>query len=297
MAKKQNKGSTSTDPLRRGREQPERTGRPTEGPIGNLIVIGASAGGYTALREVVQGFSDDIPAAIIILLHASTPIHVRGHKFSDWLREATRVPVYLIHSGDRLCSPCIYVVPPGMAVALEDRTLQLLPYDRGTGLFTTINLLFKSAAQKFRDRVIGVILTGLLQDGTEGLRAVHSAGGISIVQDPQEAEYPQMPASALQDLPVTFCLKLADIGPTLDLLARRKTELEPGLAISVRLLKERVALLARLIAQSKRNPETHQFLSAEMIELELELRSIQALLKVERPLREQSRKRKPTAKT
>jgi two-component system, chemotaxis family, protein-glutamate methylesterase/glutaminase len=279
MAKKHKTSATSTDSLRRGREQPERTGRPTEEPIGNLIVIGASAGGYTALRELVQDLSDNIPAAIIILLHASVRIHFQGHKFSDWLRESTRVPVYLIQSGDRLCSPCIYVVPPAMAAALEDRTLKLVPYDQGTGPVTTINLLFKSAAQKFRDRVIGVILTGLLKDGTEGLRAVHNAGGITIVQDPQEADYPQMPASALQDLPVTFCLKLADIGPTLDLLARRKTELETGLAVSVRLLKERVALLARLIAQSKRNPETHQFLSAEMIQLELELRSIQALLK------------------
>ena len=98
------------------------------------------------------------------------------------------------------------------------------------------------------------------------------------MQDPAEAEFPDMPASAMKDLPVTFCLKLADIGPTLDLLARRKTELETGMAVSVRTLKERVALLARLIDQSRRNPGTLQFLSTEMSALERDLCSIQALV-------------------
>ena len=117
-----------------------------------------------------------------------------------------------------------------------------------------------------------------MKDGTVGLKALHDAGGVTIVQDPAEAEYSDMPASAMKDLPVTFCLKLADIGPALDLLARRKTELETGLAHSVRTLKERIALLVRLTAQSTRNPDTYQFLSTEIIDLEDALRSIQGLL-------------------
>jgi chemotaxis response regulator CheB len=273
--------STASGRLRRGAEQPERTGRPTEGPIGNLVVIGASAGGYQALKTLVRDFSDDIPAAIIILLHGSAPDRFGSYDFSDRLREGTRVPVYPIQPGDRLCSPCIYVVPPGMVASLSGRTFTLSPYDRGSRPVSTINELFESAAQEFRDRVIGVILTGLLRDGTVGLRAVHNAGGITIVQDPQNAEYPDMPANAMQDLPVTFCLKLADIGVTLDLLARRKTELETGLSVSVRTLKERVALLLRLIAQSKRNPETHQFLLREMNALQVDLRAVQALAETE----------------
>jgi two-component system chemotaxis response regulator CheB len=145
-------------------------------------------------------------------------------------------------------------------------------------LVATINTLFESAAQEFGDRVIGVILTGLLKDGTDGLKAVHDAGGLTIVQDPTEAEYPDMPASAMKDLPVTFCLSLPEIGPTLELLARRETELETGLAVSVRTLKDRLALLIRLMDQSKKNLRTHQFLSTEMIALKDDLRSIQTLL-------------------
>lgn len=69
---------------------------------------------------------------------------------------------------------------------------------------STINCLFTSAAQAYRERVIGVILTGLMRDGTKGLRAVHEAGGLTIVQDPREAEYSDMPANAMEGLPVIF---------------------------------------------------------------------------------------------
>jgi|GEM_PF-1249906 len=271
--------STASIRLRRGGEQPERTGQSTELPIANLIVIGASAGGHTALQEVLREISQDIPAAVIIMQHLAPTITsgLESFRLAALLRGSTRVPVVEIQSGERMRASAIYTTPPGMAVSLKGRTLHLAPQERNAPI-STINILFKSAASEFSDRVIGVILTGLLKDGTAGLKAVHDAGGVTIVQDPADAEYPEMPASAMKDLPVTFCLKLADIGPTLDLLARRKTKLETGLAVSVRTLRDRVALLVRLMAQSKRNPETHQFLSTESIALELDLHSIQSLL-------------------
>ena len=284
--------STSRDRLRRGSEQLERTGRPAELPIPNLVVIGASAGGHNALWEVVRDISPDIPAAIIIMQHMSstTASRLQAFRLDDWLRDATQVPVTQIHAGQRLQPSMIYTCPPGMSVCLKGRTLHLSPQERDVPV-STINILFESAASKFSDRVIGVILTGLLKDGTAGLKAVHDAGGLTVVQDPAEAEYPDMPASAMEALPVTFCLKLAEIGPTLDLLARRKTKLETGLAVSVRTLKDRVALLVRLIAQSTRNPETHRFLSTEMIALETDLHSIQTLL--DNALTEDARRRAP----
>ncbi|HEU4686498.1 MAG TPA: chemotaxis protein CheB [Nitrospira sp.] len=265
--------------LRRHGEGPEHTGRPTETPLDNLIVIGASAGGHKALREVVRELSIDIPAAVIIMQHLPpTDSSVSAFAFADWVQESTRMPVAKILPGDWLRSGVLYVAAPGTAVSLNGRQLHQVPYQRGSARATTIDTLFASAAEAYRDRVIGVILTGLLNDGTKGLKAVHEAGGLTIVQDPQEAEFPQMPASAMKDLAVTFCLCLRDIGPTLDLLARRRANLETGLAVSIRMLKERVALLVRLIAQSKRNPVASRFLSAEVMALEGDLRSIQALL-------------------
>ena len=188
------------------------------------------------------------------------------------------MPVVQISDGERLRMRIVYVVPPGMSATLRAGRFHIVSYNKGLGPVTTINIVFESAAKAFGDRVIGVILTGLLRDGTVGLKAVHDAGGLTIVQDPEEAEYPSMPASAMADLPVTFCLRLSDIGLALDLLARRKAMLETGLAVSVRTLKERVALLVRLAGQSKRNPKTYEFLSTELAALKLDLCSIQKLL-------------------
>jgi len=182
-----------------------------------------------------------------------------------------------------------------MSVRLKEGILQVMEQDGRIVPLVTINTLFESAAQQYGHRVIGVILTGMLKDGTEGLKAVHEAGGITIVQDPAGAEYPDMPASAMKDLPVTFCLQLRDIGATLDLLARRKTELETGLGVSVRLVKERVAFLARLMAQSRTNLVTFQFLSMEMAALQRDLSLLEGLVTkalVENTAHQVARKRK-----
>jgi hypothetical protein len=99
---------------------------------------------------------------------------------------------------------------------------------------TTVNRLLTSAVNTYGRRVIGVLVSGFLRDGTVGLRAVHEAGGITVVQDPGEALYPSMPASAMEDLPVTFCLNLSDIGAALESLVRRTSQFETGLEVVVR---------------------------------------------------------------
>ncbi len=262
-------------PLRRGGQSAQDTDRSVE----NLIVIGASAGGHQALRQVVRDLSAEIPAAILILLHRPPPpSREEGFRLEEWLRISTRIPIVSVQSGARLQSGVISIVPPGTSVSLKGRILQVTEHERATRPAVTINTLFESAAQEYSHRVIGVILTGLLRDGTEGLKAVHQAGGITIVQNPAGAEYPEMPTNAMKEVPVTFCLELGDIGATLALLARRKTELETGLAASVRMVKERVGFLARLIAQSQRNPATFRFLSTEMAALQRNLSLLEALV-------------------
>jgi two-component system chemotaxis response regulator CheB len=171
----------------------------------------------------------------------------------------------------------IYVPPPGKGVVLKERTLHLEP-TIPIHPVSTINRLFESAAKSYHDRVIGVVLTGFLRDGKEGLKAVHEAGGLTMVQDPAEAEYPDMPENAMRDIPVTFCLRLAEIGPALDLLARRGTIFESGLASSVRMLKERVALFRRLITQSEGNVDTRDFLMVQLVALQEDFLATQKLL-------------------
>jgi len=247
----------------------------SETQIRNLIVIGTSAGGHGALIEVVRGLSADIPAAIVIMYHSPA---TNPFKLEDWLRRYTSLPVLHMRAKEKLRNGVIFIAPPGRAVSVEPGLLLVDSQHRDTPHRNIIDCLFASAAKAYDSRVIGVILTGLLNDGTVGLKQVYQAGGLTIVQNPEEAEYRDMPANAMKEVPVAFCLNVAEIGPTLDLLARRKARLETGVALSIRLLKERVALLVRLIEQSKQNVDTHQFLSQELFELEHDLQLIQKLL-------------------
>jgi two-component system, chemotaxis family, protein-glutamate methylesterase/glutaminase len=262
--------------LSRLNQQTEQFVHPTEQGIESLIVIGASAGGYVALQDAVKGLSRNLPATVIVLLHSGTST-IRENPLINLLGHACEIPVQAAHAGERLQPGKMYVTPSGHSVFLKERTLQL-EHTTQTHSTNTINRLFESAATAYHDRVIGVILSGLLRDGTAGLKAVHDAGGITIVQDPQEAEYPDMPGNAMRDLPVTFCLRLAEIGPALDLLARRGAAFETGLSASLRMLQERVKLFQRLIAQSKQNVDTRDFLMAQLAVLQGDLDATQKLL-------------------
>lgn len=162
--------------LTRTGQQPEQFLKPRECPVENLIVIGASAGGYHALQEAVKGLSWDLPAAVIILLHSGKQT-IEKSSLKNLLRTSTDLPIQLVLSEERMQAGRIYLAPPGQAVFLKERTLWLEP-TKSVHPVTTINQLFESAAKAYHERVIGVILSGLLRDGTAGLRARSSRGGI-----------------------------------------------------------------------------------------------------------------------
>lgn len=259
-------------------ERLQRQGQASTTGIENLIVIGASAGGHRAVVEIFKNLSADMPAAIVLLLHMplSSPSNLES------LGRFSQLPMIQVQNQEPLQQGFIFIPPPGRSVICSRGMLtveQGIP-DRPA---RTINRLFTSAAQAYGERVIGVILTGFLRDGTEGLRAVHEGGGLTIVQDPREAQYPDMPTNAMEGLPVTFCLNLADIGPALELLVRRTARFETGLAVTVRTLRDRAALLVRLVDQSSRNPGTREFLINELASLRREIESINDLLKTAAP--------------
>lgn len=242
--------------------------------IANLIAIGASAGGHPVFVEILKSLPADMPAAIVILLHAP----VGGRSFlKETLMRFSRLPIIKVENREPLQQGFIFVLPPGRS-AVFSRGMITIEHSIPNRPPVTINRLFTSAAQSYRERVIGVILTGLLKDGTEGLRAVHEAGGLTMVQDPREAEFPDMPSNAMEKLPVTFCLSLADIGRALELLVRRTARFETGLEVAVRTLRDRVALLVRLAEQSSRNSGTHRFLMNELASLRRDIQSIDDLL-------------------
>lgn len=260
-------------------ERLHRQGQTLPSGIANLVVIGASAGGHPALVDILKDFSANMPAAIVILLHMKLE---SSYRLDESLGRFSLLPMIRVQNQEVLRHGCIFILPPGRSATLDAGmiTVEDAILERPVN---TINRLFTSAAKSYRERAIGVILSGLLRDGADGLRAVHNAGGLTMVQDPSEAQFPEMPVNAMENLDVTFCLKLAEIGPALELLVRRTARFETGLEVALRTLRDRAALLGRLVAQSARNPGTREFLVAELTSLRHDIQSIDRFLTAASP--------------
>ena len=265
---------TSRDRLERRRPASSAWRGRKKRRINNLIVIGASRGGHRALAEIFKDLSVDMPAVIVIVLHMPTE---SLPAFKSIMGRYCRLPIKEIVDQERLQQGFIFVPPPGKSAEFANGMIRV-KHDIPEMRVSTINHMFKSAAREYGERVIGVILTGLWRDGTEGLKAVHGSGGLTMVQDPGDAEYRDMPLNAIKELPVTFCLKLAEIGPALELLVRRSGQFETGLAVAVRTLRHRVALLVRMSAQSQHNSGTQAFLKNELASLKRDLQAIEDLV-------------------
>lgn len=178
----------------------------------DIITIGASSGGVDALRHLVCGLPADLPAAIFVVLHIGATSHL-----ARILDRAGSLPVAEAESGEAVERGRIYVAPPGMHLLLHDSHILLRRGPRENLARPAVDPLFRSAACSFGARVIGVVLTGALNDGTAGLRAIKRCGGMAVVQDPADAAAPDMPSSALKDIDVDHCVPIAAMA---ELLAR-----------------------------------------------------------------------------
>ncbi len=196
------------------------------------IVIGASAGGVSALRELVAGLPAHLPAAIFISLH----MFERGELFlPDLLSAAGPLRTCLARDDLPIEEGHIYIAPPDHHLLIGTETMRLGHGPREGLQRPSINVMFRSAAASFGDRVAGVILTGLLDDGAAGLWEILERGGVAIVQDPEEAAYRSMPESAIRGLNVQYILRLKEMAPLLTRLSmgeRRQVQTVPVAAAS-----------------------------------------------------------------
>jgi two-component system chemotaxis response regulator CheB len=183
----------------------------------DVVVIGTSAGGVEALRELARGLPAELPASVLVVIHL--PARSPG-LLPSILNRAGPVPAAHPVDGEELRRGRIYVAPAGFHMILEDGTIRLATGARENLHRPAIDPLFRSAAVTYGRRVIGVVLTGALDDGTAGLRAVKRCGGLAVVQDPADASYPSMPQSALRNLDVDHCVPLAEIPALLERLTR-----------------------------------------------------------------------------
>jgi two-component system chemotaxis response regulator CheB len=208
-------------------------------PGHDIILIGASAGGVQALSTVVGGLPRDIPAAVFIVLHIAP---YGRSAMPAILSRAGFLPATHAEDGEPVEPGRVYVAPADHHLMLEPGRVRISRAPTENGQRPSVDVLFRSAAQAYGSRCIGVVLTGNLDDGTVGLAVVKKYGGIAIVQDPDEADYPSMPRSALHNVEVDQVCALAGIAPLLVELAREpvmvtsplpevdymKTELEHG---------------------------------------------------------------------
>lgn len=176
----------------------------------DIIVIGASAGGYEALKILVSKLPADLPASIFVVWHMSPEIRESVLPFvlqkSGYLRAKQAV------DGEPIEQGVIYVAPPDFHLLIEPDRVRVTKGPKENRFRPAVDPLFRSAAYNFGTRVIGVILSGALDDGTAGLWTIKFRGGTAIVQDPLDAEFPSMPKSAMREVKVDYCAPVAKIG-------------------------------------------------------------------------------------
>jgi two-component system, chemotaxis family, protein-glutamate methylesterase/glutaminase len=172
-----------------------------------LVVIGASLGGVSALQKIAADLPANFPVPVVIVLH----IGANSSMLPDLLAAAGPNTASHAQNGETLRAGHLFVAPPGQHLLVNDGSLRLTQGPKENWARPAIDPLFRSAALAFGSRAIGIVLTGNLDDGTAGLQAIKSCGGIAIVEDPATAFAPSMPTSALESVAVDYVLPIEAI--------------------------------------------------------------------------------------
>ncbi len=166
---------------------------PRSGKPRDIIAIGASAGGVQVLLRIIAALPPDFDAAIFIVVHVGN----RPSLLPRLLTRAGSLPAAHAEDGEPIRHGRIYVAPPNEHMLVADGRIRLSHGPRENRFRPAIDPLFRTVADAYGSRVIGIVLSGALSDGTVGLAAVRAHGGLTIVQDPAEALVSGMPASAM----------------------------------------------------------------------------------------------------
>ena len=191
----------------------------------DTVVVGASAGGVEALTRLVSLLPAGFPAAVLVVVHfpeRSTSV------LPAILARNGPLPAVAAEDGLEIVPGTIYCAPPGRHLLVRDGHMNLVNGPKENGNRPAIDPLFRTAAHGRRNRVVGVLLSGLLDDGTMGLWSVCRQGGTTICQDPDDALFGDMPRHAIEAGAATHVLSLESIGPMLvELAGRDVSELTP----------------------------------------------------------------------
>ncbi|MCC3152073.1 chemotaxis protein CheB [Hymenobacter sp. BT770] len=183
----------------------------------HLIVIGTSAGGMPALVQLVAQLPASLPAAVLVVQHFSPDAD--GQQLVNRMARHTELRCRLASSGQAIEAGTVYLAPPDRHLLVKDRQAPYVLVTKGpreNNYRPAIDALFRSAAVTYGPAVAGVVLTGMLHDGTAGLEFIKRCGGRAVVQDPRDAEFASMPETALRNVAVDYAVPLSQMGAVLE---------------------------------------------------------------------------------
>ena len=215
-------------------------------------------GGIKSFPEVIAGITPNMPMATFIVQHVFS-----GHqsKLAQLLSQYTQATVKTAENGEAIRPGYIYVSPSDQHLIVKKGHVALSYGPQENGSRPSINALFRSAAVAYHQRVIGILLTGLLSDGAQGMRAIHECGGNTIVQDPEEAQFDEMPRSALKATNIDYVATLKEMPALLNILLRKSLPDKTDLTIPSELNRQVAASLkplTQIAEQDTSLPENFQ---------------------------------------
>lgn len=189
-----------------------------------IVVIGASAGGVEALTQLVEQLPPDLNAAIFVAVHFPS----YGISFlPDILNRLNTLPAAHPKNGEKIRPGHLYIAPPDYHLIVHPDTIELNRGPKENSHRPAIDPLFRSAAKAYGPKTIGVVLTGMLDDGTGGLSVIKAEGGLALVQDPAEALFRSMPDSAIANVAVDHVLPLAALAKAISTLTTHTAGISP----------------------------------------------------------------------
>lgn len=191
----------------------------------DIVVIGGSAGSIEVLIDLVKKLPEDLNAAVFVVLHLPAMYKSSLDKI---LTKAGTLPVVFAEDGEKFSKGTIYLAPPDHHLLIEGGRTLVKKGPKENRFRPSIDALFRSAAYNYGERVIGVVLTGMMDDGTSGLWSIKRLGGVTLVQNPSEAVHPGMPNSVLQNVDVDKVISVKDLPAILQDLMKEPIEHSNG---------------------------------------------------------------------
>ena len=173
-----------------------------------VVGLGASAGGIVPLQQFFGDMKSDTGLAFVVVMHLSPEFE---SQLAGVIQQKTKMPVTQVNGPVKVKPDNVYVIPPNHHLTFTDSTLDIVPPQQAIGRRTTIDLFFRTLAQAYGQRAVCVIMSGTDSDGVIGLKHIRAQGGLTIVQDPNEAEFDSMPASAISTGMVDWVLPVAEM--------------------------------------------------------------------------------------